>query len=788
MFDRFAVFHMLVGSLLLLPSMTFADDRQAIDFDRDIRPILSNNCFTCHGPDERNRKADLRLDIKDAALADLGGYRAIEPGHADKSELVRRIVSKQRSQQMPPPRSKKSLTPQQINLLKEWINAGAPWAEHWAFVKPHRPQLPEVKHQEWPKNGIDSFVLARMENEGIKPSPPASKEKWLRRVTLDLTGLPPTLAEVDAFLSDGSKNAREKVVDRLLASPRYGEHMALAWLDAARYADTNGYQQDRTRTMWPWRDWVIRAFNENMPFDQFTMEQIAGDLLPNATREQKLATGFHRNHMLNGEGGRNAEESRVEYVVDRVDTTATVWLGLTMGCCRCHSHKYDPITQKEFYRFYAYFNNIDEVGGVDRGGNAKPVMSLPTTDQEKKQSNLREQIAKLQNEVKNIQNKENKAKTQQELDAAKKALSKLEKSILEVMIMQDRANPRDTYLLKRGEWDQHDKSEKLFPDVPQILHDLPNNAPANRLALARWLVHPDNPLTARVTVNRYWQHFFGTGLVKTVEDFGSQGERPSHPRLLDWLATEFQRSGWNVKHMHKLIVLSATYGQTSKVTDELLKKDPYNRLLSRGPRFRLPSMVIRDQALAVSGLLVEKIGGPPVKPYQPPGIWFDLSLGKIRYQRDSGESLYRRSLYTFWRRSVGPTLFFDTPARQVCEVRQLRTNTPLHALTLMNDDTYMEASRVLADRIMTQKDNLSERLNLAFRMATCRLPSEQESRMLIQVYQKVLGRFQSDPESAKQLITVGEYRTNTNHNPVELAAYSSVCNMILNLDEVITKE
>ncbi|RPH38889.1 MAG: DUF1549 domain-containing protein, partial [Planctomycetota bacterium] len=602
---------------------------------------------------------------------------------------------------------------------------------------------PAVRHAAAVRNPIDAFILARLEKEGSAPSPEADKVTLIRRVTLDLTGLPPTPAEVDAFVADGAADAYEKVVDRLLASPRYGEHQAWPWLSAARYSDTNGYQGDGTRTMWPWRDWVIDALNRNLPFDQFTVEQLAGDLLPNPTVAQRIATGFNRNHMLNGEGGRIAEESRVDYVADRVDTTSTVWMGLTVGCARCHDHKYDPVTQKEFYQLYAYFNNLPETGGVDRKGSANPVLEFPSPEQTEKIAAARKLLESLEARSKEheqklrtdqpkweqeaagsgkapppilellktaetqrsekqakeltdhyLANDPERKKLADEIDKAKKALKSAQESITLVMIMEERPKPRETKLLIRGAWDQY--GEKVSPAVPDSLPKLAPDAPPTRLALARWLVDPAHPLTARVTVNRYWQQYFGAGLVKTSEDFGTQGQRPTHPELLDWLATEFVRTGWDVKKMHRLIVTSGTYRQSSKATPALLERDAENRLLARGPRFRLTSAVIRDQALFAGGLLVEKVGGPSVKTYQPPGIWEEMTFGIIRFQQDKGEALWRRSLYTFWRRTVGPTNLFDAASRQVCTVRPSRTNTPLHALTLLNDVTYVEAARALA--------------------------------------------------------------------------------------------
>ncbi len=777
-----------------------AADIQAPDFNADVRPILSNTCYHCHGPDEAQRAADLRLDQEEAAKE-----YVIVPGDLDSSEFIRRIASDDPDERMPPPDEKQQLAPQQIEVLRRWVASGAAWEKHWSFVPPKREGYPEVREADWPRVGIDYFTLARLESRNLVPSPRASRETLIRRVTLDLTGLPPTLEEVDDFLADESPEAYERVVDRLLASPRYGEHMALAWLAAARYADTNGYQQDRTRTMWPWRDWVIRAMNDNMPFDEFTINQLAGDLLENPTQDQLIATGFHRNHALNGEGGRNAEESRVEYVVDRAETTGTVWMGLTVGCARCHDHKYDTVSQKEFYQLYAYFNTIDEHGGVDAGGNAKPVMALPTDEQREEIARLRKEIARVEDEIAALRKVpaagtaseqptsaqqaqlDREAPFREQIEQLTKSIEAIEGKQLYTMVMRERKQPRNTFRLVRGIWNNPDESEQIHPDVFGCLPPLVDGASKNRLTLARWLMRPDHPLTARVTVNRYWQHFFGTGIVKTSEDFGVQGDLPSHPKLLDWLATEFIQSGWNVKHLHKLIVLSATYQQSSQASAELVQSDPQNRLLARGPRFRLSAQALRDQALAVSGLLVNKIGGPGVMPYQPLGVWSDFSLGKIKYKQGQGEELYRRSVYIFWRRSVGPTVLFDNPARQMCTVRPSLTNTPLHALTTLNDVTYVEAARVLAQRVMSAANNTEARIQLAFRLATSRHATEVESHKLRAAYRDFLRDFQEDPEAAKTLLAVGEHPREEQFDEAELAAYTCVMNAILNLDEVVTK-
>jgi len=757
--------------------------RSQVDFARDIRPLLSDACYTCHGPDSKARATDLRLDTRAGAFADLGGYKAIVPGDLKESQLYQRITSSDADEQMPPPDSTRRLSKREIDLLRRWIEQGAQWRNHWSFERPEPQPLPQVNRGDWCRNPIDRFVLARIEAAGLEPSPQASRETLIRRLTLDLTGLPPTLQEIDNFLADVSPAAYERLVDRLLASPRYGEHMAAAWLDAARYSDTNGYQQDRTRTMWPWRDWVVRSLNAGMPFDQFTREQVAGDLLPGATRQQQLASGFHRNHMLNGEGGRIAEESRVEYVVDRVETTGAVWLGLTTGCARCHDHKYDPLSQQEFYQLYSYFNHIEETGRVDRGGNANPVMRIPTPEQQRRIDELEAQLARLATKAK-LTDQEKKHR-----DSLKKQLGALKKSVVEVMVMRDRKQPRPTFVLRRGQYDKPDKKQPVEPAVPSVLHDLPPGAPPNRLALADWLVAPENPLTARVVVNRQWRRFFGQGLVTTAEDFGAQGEPPSHPRLLDWLALRLQETGWDVKRLHRLIVTSAAYRQSSKVTPELLERDPQNRLLARAARFRLSSLALRDQALAASGLLVGEIGGPPVKPYQPAGVWADFSLGKIKYQRDRGAALYRRSLYIFWRRSVGPTMLFDSPSRQVCTVRVSRTNSPLHALTTFNETGYVEAARNLAARLLAPRDMADkERLARGFRLATARRPEPRELEVLTAGLERALGHYKKHPEDAKKLLATGESPPPAGIDPARLAAYTAVAATILNLDEVLTRE
>ena len=1021
---------------------------QTVEFNRDIQPILSDNCYQCHGPDKEQRQSDLRLDTQAGAFADLGGYRAIVSGNPEKSALFQRIASDDQAERMPPTDSGKQLSPRQIALVRRWIEQGAHWQKHWSFIPPQRHSLPQVANAHWPRTAIDSFILARLEREGLAPSPEADKVTLIRRVTLDLTGLPPTPSEVDTFLADESPDAYETVVERLLKSPRYGERMATRWLDAARYADTSGYQNDGPRTMWRWRDWVIDALNSNMPFDQFTIEQLAGDMLPNATVPQRIATGFNRNHRGNSEGGIIPEEYAVEYVVDRVDTTATVWLGLTMGCSRCHDHKYDPITQKEFYGVFAYFNNVPEFGRTIREGNSPPFIKSPTVEQQLELSKLEAKLAVANRHFKKLQPRLDAAQAKWEkslattpsiewaptdgltahypldgdaagaatdgrfedgppiyapgqlgragdfdgrrfvnagdvgkfnyfdkftcgawihlkdqhggtvlscmidaprangyyvqlvdrkiqvnmvrrwlddairveteqrlapgrwyhvmvaydgsrvargikiyvngkeqtlnihLDAINKSFSSTEpfrigagggvgsrfrgyiddvriynrdlsakevesvatidsitdivvtpadqrsksqsnklrayylvnaapkpvqqayqqvvrlrrekrqriESIPTTMVMQEMQEPRSTYVLTRGEYNK--PGEKVTPGVPAALPPLRNGAENNRLAFAQWLMDPANPLTARVIANRYWQTFFGTGLVKTMEDFGTQGERPSHPDLLDWLATEFVHTGWDVKALHKIIVTSATYRQSSQKTPQLLKRDSDNRLLSRATRSRLTAEMIRDQALAVSGLLVERIGGPSVKPYQPAGLWKELSSGDP-YEQDKGENLYRRSLYTYRKRTVAPPsmIAFDASTRETCTVRETRTNTPLQALTLMNDVTFVEASCALAERMMTEGGATpNERIVFAFRLATSRRPHPVEQTILLNGFRQHLEQYHGDPDAAQKLTSAGESVRSAEIDVVELAAYMATASLILNLDEAITKE
>jgi len=1015
---------MIVRLLILaLPIASVLHAAAPVNFSRDIQPLLSENCYHCHGPDAKAREADLRLDVKDGpegAYRSADGITVIKPGNSKDSELIARIFTDDEDDVMPPLKSNRTLTPAQKDLLKRWVDEGAEWGEHWAFKAPVRPEVPKPDVALGVvRNPIDAFILDRLATEKLRQAPEAEKTKLLRRVTLDLTGIPPTLEELDAFLADARADAYERAVDRLLASPRYGERMVWEWLEAARYADTNGYQGDPTRSMYYWRDWAIDAFNRNQPYDQFTIEQLAGDLLPGPTEPQLIATGFHRNHMINGEGGRIPEESRVEYVFDRIETTGTVWMGLTFNCCRCHDHKFDPLTQKEYYQLGAYFNSIDETGGADLGGLANPVISFANPEQQKKidalkvaemqamrdrdalERKLKEeqaawekamltngkqpevrwhllkpdevfsdhgtQLTKLEDGsvlangpspkeddyvvVANVdigeltafklevlphesftnqgpgrapengnfvltelelqgsgkpvdlagvnvsfaqqgfsekgpfdgdankggwalqpefgkpqtlvfeargkvgygsnvqlsfrlmqrfgrqhtigrfklyatadnaallrplpdrirtllakpeeQRSEDERKeltklyletnpaliaAREKRDAARQARERAEKEVPRTMVMRERAQPRKTTVLIKGAYNA--PADEVQHGVPAKLSPLPADAARNRLALARWLMAPEHPLTARVTVNRFWQQFFGTGLVKTVDDFGVQGDKPSHPELLDWLAVEFRESGWDVKKLVRLMVTSASYRQSARVPAGMAERDPENRLLARGPRFRWPSWMLRDQALAVSGLLVEKIGGPPVKGYQPAGVWEDATFGQIRYTQEKGEALYRRSLYTFWRRIVGPTMFFDVSNRQGCTVRTGRTNTPLHALVTMNDVTFVEAARALAQRTLqsaTSKDDAA-RVGEMYRRCTARMPSAAEVDVLLKRLAVLRATYGEDAGIAKQLLGVGEMKADAGLSPVEMASWTGIALMVLNLDEVLSKE
>lgn len=770
---------LLFATICCQASFAFADE--PVDFRGQVLPLLADRCFACHGPDADTRQADLRLDRRENLFAKRD-QRLIVPGAPEQSELMRRLITSDPDERMPPVEATRQLSAEEVELIRTWIEQGAEWQELWSLQPLRVDGPPEVRGRDWGHNAIDQFVLARLERKKLLPQREASRSRLARRVTIALTGLPPTPGEVDSFLRDSSPNAYERLVDRLLASHRYGEHFARPWLDAARYADTDGYQNDRIRYMSPWRDWVIMALNEGKPFDEFTIEQIAGDMLPNATLFQQIATGFGRNHRINSEGGSIPDEWIVEYVVDRVDTVGTIWLGLTVGCARCHDHKYDPVSQREYYGLFAYFNNIAEWGLGPNHGNSPPFIKVPDS-----WPNLRDEENRLISpppyELVTTQTSVVRPKPGDRSTA---------------MVMQERAVPRPTYLLQRGQYDRPDKSEVLPPSIPESLwktggssHANPQKTPApkDRLGFARWLVDPSNPLPARVTVNRHWQHFFGTGLVRTTENFGTQGETPSHPDLLDWLAAELIRSDWDLKRIHRLIATSATFRQSSQITPETERRDPENRLLARGPRFRLPAHVIRDQALAASGLLVERIGGPSVKPYMPPGIWRSISNNK--YQQGKGADLYRRSIYTYWRRTIPPPtmMAFNSADREVCIVRKDKTNTPLQALTLMNNVAFVEAARFLAERMIREGGTEpADQIEHGFRLVTGRLPDADELSSLRRSYRNLLPLFESNEPAAKSLLATGERPRDETLHPASHAALTMVANVILNLDEAITLE
>jgi hypothetical protein len=1027
-----------------------------VRFDRDIRPILSDNCFPCHGPDDRKREGELRLDLKEHALAPRDGAAAVKAGDLNGSESWLRIISDDSDEIMPPADSNKELTPVQVDLIKRWIEEGAEWSDHWAFVAPKKPTLPKVSDVAWATTPIDRFVLARLDQEKLRPSAEANRRTLIRRLTFDLTGLPPAPEDVERFANDKSDGAYERLVDRLLASRHYGERMALAWLDAARYGDTSVFHADGPRDMWAWRDQVVRSYNRNTTFDQFSIEQLAGDLIPSATAEQKVASGFNRNTGTTDEGGVIAEEYRVEYAVDRVKTTSTVWLGISMECGQCHEHKFDPISQTEYYRFYAFFNVSADGGMQTRNGNAKPLVEVPDPEKQRKLPGLLAKIAehektmvshrgqigpavedwvkkleaelaaggdsslapadavahytfdegqggaiadavdsKRKGQIKGktewvearfgqglnldgktfvdlgnvgdfertekfsyggwvyatpktsgalvarmdsaaahrgydilIQNNlitahiihqwpgnAIKVKTKKKLkpkqwhhvmvtydgsskaagvkvyidgeswkwdieqdrlsktirtpkslligsrhgggnltakvddvrlfsrelsaaevqalagsnpllpilatpadkrsaeqlktlhahylnnqDAAYKQMVKesdrlkaeekeLRKPLTTVMVMQD--TKRETFLLARGAYNSP-TGDKVEPGTPDVLPPMPKDAARNRLGLAQWLFQADHPLTARVAVNRYWQMLFDRGIVATPEDFGGQGSFPSHPQLLDWLAVDFRESGWDVKRMLKQIVMSATYRQDSKVSPSLLKQDRDNLLLARGPRFRLQGEFIRDSALAISGLLNLKMGGPGVKPYQPPGLWREVGLGgNPKFVQDHGDKLYRRSLYTYWKRSAPPPnmQIFDAPTREKCAMRRPRTNTPLQALVTLNDVQFVEAARNLAQRMIKEAEASPEsRIDFAFLRAAARRPNDSERAVLLDLQRTAHKQYREDADAAKQLLSFGESKRDESIDAAEHAAWTLVASMILNLDETLTRE
>ena len=764
---------MLLGALFVASSVflgschrsgNIAEANDSIDFNLHIRPILSDRCFKCHGPDANQRKANLRLDIRAnaiAALKDNPDGHVIVPGKASESEVFKRISSRDTSYLMPPIKSNLTLNEQEIETIRKWIDQGAVYKKHWAFIPPRLTPVPEVADNEWPKSEIDRFILAKMERADVLPNEVADRSRLLKRVSLDLTGLPPSLELQQTFSNNTSHDAYEKVVDALMAQPQYGEKMATYWMDVARYADSHGYQDDGLRTMWPWRDWVIYAFNENYPYDKFVTWQLAGDLLPSPTKEQLLATGFNRNHKITQEGGIIQEEYRIEYVTDRTNTFGKAFLALTFECAHCHDHKYDPISQKNYYSTFAFFNQVPEkglVGDIQLASLADPPKIKFTTE---------------------------------EVNKIYTFINKKDTAAVEVMVMADTLIRRPTYILKRGAYDAH--GEVVTVDLPPAI--LPFDSIAygnNRLGLAKWLFDKRNPLTSRVFVNRMWQEFFGRGLVKTSGDFGMQGEMPTHPELLDWLALDFMNNGWNIKRLVKQIVMTATYRQSSIISKEKLSSDPDNILLSRGPRIRMTAETVRDLALASSGLLVKEIGGPSVKGYQPKGIWESSTSGRgvlAHYEQDHGDKLYRRGLYNFIKRTVPPPgmLVFDASNRDQCEVRRLRTNTPLQALIVLNDPAILEASRVFAERLMMEKSATDEKIRNAFKSIVCRDASPREFEILAKYYQDELRNFNQSPQKAERLVQSGEFPNANIKDIVSLASLMQVIHTIYNMEESITK-
>ncbi|GAB2655107.1 hypothetical protein GCM10027036_05600 [Flavihumibacter cheonanensis] len=763
-----AVCSLIVAAIAFTACLNSAEgglsDTGNISYNYHVRPILSDKCFKCHGPDQNKLEAGLRLDLPEFAFAPLketkGAY-ALVPGKPEESELFKRVISTDPNYIMPTPGSHLgALSPEEIAVLKKWIEQGAEYEPHWAFVKPEKQELPKLK-SDLAKNEIDYFILARLKEKGLSMNEEADKERLLKRVSLDLTGLPPDEALIDRFLNDKSENAYEKLVETLLATPQYGEKMAVHWMDVARYADSYGYQDDNIRTQWPWRDWVIKAFNENMPYDQFVTWQMAGDLLPNATKEQVLATAFFRNHKYTEEGGVIPEEYRIEYVLDKTKTYTKGLLGLTAECAQCHDHKYDPISQKDYFSLFAFFNNTYEVGYEGDVSVSKPAKNP---------------ILTLSNE---------------ELQSTLSFINREDTSSLSVSVMGELDTIRPTYVLNRGVYDH--PTERVQPmALPVVMKYDTVQLPRNRLGLAKWTVDKSNPLTARVFVNQLWQEFFGKGLVKTSGDFGMQGELPSHPELLDWLAVDFMEHNWDIKYIIKKIVSSNTYRQSARVSEKALEKDPENIYLSHAPRTRLKAEFVRDLVLSSSGLLVKKIGGPSVKPYQPAGLWESATSGRgelATYKQDKGEKLYRRGLYTFIKLTVPPPsmILFDASNRDQCEVTRLQTNTPLQALAMMNDPTILEGSRVFAQKLIGANKDAQTNIETAFRRILCRTPEKEELSILTRYHKEQLELFRAGQLDAKATLKVGEYPQDPKLDPVEQAALMKTINLMYNMEEAIVK-
>jgi len=767
-FRLFGVSCIIIGAIALLYQCSTSPDASALaggklDYNFHIRPILSDKCFACHGPDEAQRQAGLRLDTEAGAYAALEDQKdrfALVPHDLEASEVWYRINSTDTAEVMPPPSSNLKLTVEEIDLIGRWIEQGAEYKPHWAFIPPESSNLPKVRHRDWTQNEIDYFVLAKLEEKGLSPNDQAEKALLLKRLSFDLTGLPPSLELQERFLQDDSPEAYEKVVDELLGSPHYGEKMALHWLDVARYADSHGYQDDGLRTMWPWRDWVIHAFNENYPYDKFVTWQLAGDLLPEKNKETLLATGFNRNHKITQEGGVIDEEYRIEYVTDRTNTFGKAFLGLTFECAKCHDHKYDPISQEEYYSTFAFFDKVPEkgiFGTIDASFADPPNMKI----------------------------------TDEDAASVLDFINKKDTAAVEVMVMQDSVGIRSTHILERGLYDA--KAKEVSFGVPKAIFPFDTSSfEQNRLGLADWLTDEQNPLTARVFVNRIWQNIFGRGIVETSGDFGMQGELPTNLALLDWLALDFQKNDWDIKRLVKKIVLSATYRQSSATTKRKQSIDPENIYLSHFPRTRLSAELVRDHVLASSGLLNPEIGGPSVKTYQPDGIWEVATSGRgslAQYVQDHGDELYRRGMYNFIKRTVPPPvmLMFDASNRDQCEVKRLNTNTPLQALVMLNDPHVLEASRVLAERLMQEDTAIEAKVQEAFRRIICRKAKPEELEILLSHFAEEKANYVEHPEKATTFLDVGEYPRAEAVDEVTLAALMQVIHTIYNLEEAIVK-
>ena len=779
-------------SLLVLPGrIGEAAGAERVDFSAQVRPLLANRCFRCHGPDEDTLEAGLRLDLPETATAEAdSGSVAIVPNKPEESELIARVTSTDEDLRMPPAEAGEALSADELVLLTRWIAEGADYQQHWSFVPIRRPALPKLDTKRV-AHPVDRFIISRLESEGLRPAPAADKATLIRRLSLDLTGLPPSIAEADRFVTDERADAYERLVDRLLASPAYGERWARVWLDLARYADSAGYAQDPPRTIWRYRDWAIQAFNSNMPFDQFTILQFAGDLLPHPTTDQLIATAFHRNTMTNSEGGTDDEEFRNAAIIDRVNTTMEVWMGLTMGCAQCHNHKYDPITQEEYYRFFAVLNNTAD---ADRGDEQPFIEELSSVQQAKKRA-LREQIAQLEKTNGDQDQQDNSAsdESRQANDTAKQQLAELKKELdgiqgVRTPVMRELPEDqrRETYIQVRGNF--RVKGAQVQPGAPAAFHPIGDDP--DRMALARWLVDPDNPLTARVVANRFWEQLFGRGIVVTSEDFGTQGELPSHPELLDYLAAELIRHEWDTKWLVRQIVTSGTYRQSSRVTPELREHDAENRLLARGPRFRLSAEMIRDQALAIGGLLSNKMHGPSVLPPQPKLGLRAAFGGSTDWEASEGEDRYRRGLYTSWRRTTPyPSMTtFDAPSREVCTVRRIRTNTPLQALVTLNDPVFIESAQAMARRIDRVPDrDVRQRAKYAFRLVLTREPTASETDRVVELFEATRVLYVSQPAQAKAMATEPLGPAPSGADLAELAAWTVVSNVLLNLDETLAR-